>query len=615
MRSGEGVGDEKVRRSGADWSILEKYAENERRLVDERKHELVVGRADEEGDWQSPEEVRRDFEREKSERTPSKLRKLGRAVLGVLGVEFSGSKEQQNREAMARALEEREDELVEGEMGEIEAELAENVQEILEEEKAERTKEEAERAEAETWEADRENRERDLLEGMEWYRRERKGELERERAQESFERELNKKLTKVEEIREQAEAGNPEVGKRVMDYMGQEVEVFDLKGLPYVILTHAVDYRMAGKDISNRRELAEAAVKYPEIWARNREMVKVAVDSTKRMDADTLSTSYANSESNIDTRMGARQHERAYLCYGFDHTEGDAVLKAVVGDAGTPEKMQDTDVNGDSLDFFERAEGSARVDNYNEVALRRYLENGEARKPDYIVTENGYITEAMLKHAAFFKVPIINIERSYYDEKFHERAEKILQTVDEKSDFREVEEAVSEIAKMGEYRGDMMIAEQVDGGVWTDWQRAMKERIGQIVGLSEQGKVGLVELLELEVEKRLDFVQDELDLETEKCQKLTEKGEEYQFQSDWLKDFKVKVYADGKEFSQGGVRDVATGEKGWADVKMTMKRDGREIKTQVFEQDEPGGRYDSLAAKALEYLKAVWGNREAIDKG
>lgn len=609
---GGGVGP-----SGADWSVLERYAKEEQARVEAYKNELVTGRPDEDGNWQSPEEVRQDFLQEKSEREPSVLRKLGRMVLETVNFELVGSQVQRNREAMAKALEEHDDELVEREMAKVEAGLAENVQGILAENEVVREAEDKRRLEAEAWENDRENRERDLAEGMEMWRNEKHEKVGRERAQEILERKLDERLTKVEGIREQAEAGNPEVGRRTLDYMGKEVEVFDLKGLPFAMLSHAVDYRLSGKDYVDRDKMAKIVVEHPEVWARNRESIKEATDGTEKLNAETLSTSYTNSESNIDNRMGptSADGELVLLCYGFDHVGGNSVLKVSVGDAMTPEKLDDTEINEDSLNFLEEAEGSGRSGSYNEVALRRYLENGEARKPDYIIAENGKITDAMLKHAAYFGVPILNIERPYYSEKFAERVEGILGTVDDESSFREVENAVGEIGGMADYVRSMRTVELYGGGNEQSWWEMKEDEIARQPFLDDETKGKMMHLLELEAEKRLEFVEQKLGDEAEQYQEAVEGGRKHEFQSDFLEDFRVEVYADGKRFSENGVEDgvkMMNGDR--VDISMKMKKDGREIKTFVYLDGEGNNKEqrDSLALRALEYLKARWQYQEMV---
>lgn len=540
---------------GADWSILQKYAEDERRRIDEYRHNLVSG-VYEDGNWQTPEEVRQVFEQEKSERTPSAFRRLGRAVLKMVNLETARSRTEQNREAMAQAL-----------------------------------------------------REQDLAEGMEEWRQERANMLRRERVQEILEKEFNEKLTRVEGIREQAEAGNPEVERRVLNYMGGEVEVLDLKGLPFALLNHDVEYQGSGKRNFGVENAVDRLVENPELWIRRRDEVTDANNGELR--AITLSTSYINSESNIDTRAGTVvEGEHPELCYGFDHVEPGSLLDLAETDVGMAGYTDVVLADEHRIDFFREVEGSDRNGGYNEVALRRYGERGESRKPDCIIAENGQITEEMLKHAQFFGVPIINIERSYYEEKFAGKVKDVLRGVGEDDDLSEVETAIGKIGSLAGYTTLMKPIVNYGGDREEKWLRARGEKImNETERLDIEDKRKMLELLAMEAEKRVEFIGDELEIEEKKCQEKTEKGEVYRFLSEVLEDFKVSI-EDRKtrrrlsRYEEGNEEDL------WmVEVEMTMKESGKKILTRIY-RDEEGGVFDEVMPKALRYLQAQWRNEE-----
>lgn len=98
---------------------------------------------------------------------------------------------------------------------------------------------------------------------------------------------------------------------------------------------------------------------------------------------------------------------------------GGSLINAGEGDLRTPQMVgrdwMGSGINENNLNIWdELVDNIPKWGGYNEIVLRRFAENGKAKPPDYLVIENGEISDDIKHHAAVFGVPIINVERKYY---------------------------------------------------------------------------------------------------------------------------------------------------------------------------------------------------------
>ena len=108
-----------------------------------------------------------------------------------------------------------------------------------------------------------------------------------------------------------------------------------------------------------------------------------------------------------------------YIVHGWDHVDAGSIIGVGDFDLRTPQHVDKDAIGaislgGGHLDIWDQLENSYGG-GYNEVAMWRYKDNGAAKPPDYLVIENGRMSDAIKYHAATFGVPIINVERRYYD--------------------------------------------------------------------------------------------------------------------------------------------------------------------------------------------------------
>ncbi len=344
---------------------------------------------------------------ERLEKFGEKLKRfLGREELRGIGERAVRFKNKEEERRFFREAEEEEERLVK------------------EEEKRKREREEEERKKR--LEAkEREELERDFLRGMDEYRlgkfgvaeesdgKLRKvgdGVIHRERVQEVSERAFNEALTPMEEIEAYAASGDERVSEREVEVEGEKVKVYDLKGLPIRFLAHAIDFKGNGEE-TNRigGVMAGRLQRDPSLWMRKKGEVE---PNPQDGDSDCISLSYIDSEVNmLRLSSGGRYFN---LKYGFDHVLPDSILQVRAYDGATVRNIGEAKTFLRSSDVYMPEELAERTDLYNEVQIRRFDEEGKPRKPDFMVVNDGRGMETILKHAAYFKVPVINIETRAY---------------------------------------------------------------------------------------------------------------------------------------------------------------------------------------------------------
>lgn len=252
----------------------------------------------------------------------------------------------------------------------------------------------------------------------------------RQRAQEIVEREINSRLLTVDTLEEETLAGDSGVSIRSIPYGDKDVKVYDLRGFPYALLTTAIDFKAYnGNAIRGEGgvvpgiETARAVRENPALWVLRRDEVEKS-GSIRKIEPNvsladarsvTIHASYSDSGKLHNGRRG-NSGESVPLTYGFSKVTGDRIIAIYDNDGGTS-NMEGDDMThiSDPAISMGRLENLAPGAGYNEITMRRYSENGMPMLPDYIVAEDGIITEAMLKHAAYFGIPIVNIENKYYD--------------------------------------------------------------------------------------------------------------------------------------------------------------------------------------------------------
>lgn len=330
--------------------------------------------------------------------------------------------------------------------------------------------------------------------------------LRMQRIQEIVERDLNSRLLKADALEVETLAENPGIQKCFAEFEGAQIPVYDLRGIPFMMLSTTIDYRSATEPGKIGTETYRAVMKDPAVWDRRRHIVeKESGFGMRRADAygDTISASYYNSERNLDS------HVSGDLMYGFEKVEGDAIVSITDGDGATVNTIGKGETSLTDPNALQLLEGAEGTQSYNEVLLRRYSENGVARRPDYIIIEDGRMTEAALRHAKFYDIPIVNIERSIYQEKAERRGRELLDSISENDSYPELDKKLEELLSMSSYK----------------WRVRTLRGIGRSYDIPQMmpGYTGplyqqCLEVAKLEQRKRLEFVKQVLLEEIERME-------------------------------------------------------------------------------------------------
>lgn len=537
--------------------ISENYDKQERPRIDKIKAGL--------SDYKMMNEARR---KQVSTR-PGLFKQATRFVMDKLGIKTSGSEERRNREAMHIALiEYHEEELLRKKEWEEKQKIEAAQQKEREARKA--AQERIEKAQKEQEELEREMRTaRDIAE------QNKRNRFEKQRIQEIIEQDLNSRLLKVEDLETEAFSNNPEIQKHEMVFEGSEIPVYDLKGLPFAILSHTVDYRNVDNPLDEiGQNTYREVMKNPGVWnERQDKAMEASGFGTRNENArgDTISTSFRDSEKNIDSYVPGE------LIYGFEQVSADSIISISNGDGGTSNMAGRSETNLSDPNILDQITGVNGTSIYNEVLLRRYSENGVPKSPDYIIT-NGTVSETALKHAKFFNIPIINIDRTAYEKKIEKHGEELLDSINEKNDYLELNQKLEELLSMSKYKNRYRsldsIGRKFDIPTLSYGATALEER--------------LFEVSKLEQQKRLNFIEGILENYISKIEQATRENK-LAPEPDQIKNLNIVVSDVGRQLRSTENSDIhdsfrsVAGNCNSIEISFTMKDGSRTLKTNIYD--------------------------------
>jgi hypothetical protein len=360
-----------------------------------------------------------------------------------------------------------------------------------------------------------------------------------------------------------------------MVFEGSEIPVYDLKGLPFAILSHTVDYRNIDNPLDEiGQNTYREVMKNPGVWnERQDKAMEASGFGTRNENArgDTISTSFRDSEKNIDSYVFGE------LIYGFEQVSADSIISISNGDGGTSNMAGRSETNLSDPNILDQITGVNGTSIYNEVLLRRYSENGIPKSPDYIIT-NGTISETALKHAKFFNIPIINIDRVAYEKKIEKHGEELLDSINEKNNYLELNQKLEELLSMSKYKNRYRsldsIGRKFDIPTLPYGATALEER--------------LFEVSKLEQQKRLDFIEGILENYISEIERATRENK-LAPEPDQIKNLNIVVSDVGRQLrstensdTHDGFRSVA-GNCNNIEISFTMKDGSRTLKTNIYD--------------------------------
>lgn len=559
------------------------------------------------------------YERKQVASQPNTLTKTARLIAHKLGLETKRGKERREQEAIHIALDEyREEEATRRKALE---ERRKALEERKKAEALERAKRDAE-YKAEMAKIEKRALARDMETARSVFDYNKHNKFGKQRIQEIVERGLNSRLLTVDGLEMEVISENPEIQKRSISFEDADIPVYDLKGFPFSFLSTTIDYRNANKPGEIGTETFEKILEDPSIWTERRdEAEKASGFGTRNSDArgDTISTSYWNSERNIDSRVPGN------LIYGFESVRADSIISASNGDGATNNMAGGAKTTLSSPNVIERLEGADGTHGYNEILLRRYTENGMPKKPDYIITENGKITEESLRHAKYFDIPIVNIDRSVYAEKTEKRGEELLASINEDDAYEEIDEKIAELLSISKYKKAYRRLE----GIGRNYD------IPHLINPTPLEKRCL-EISQMEQLKRLEFIKNALEEATDNIESATEKGLEMEQSFPKFESFDIYIIdvrdqlwrtesSDQKDSSYS-----APGNCNSINIDFRLKGSSRHVTTNVYDgariykaeeasnqtkedmQNGDSSYYEALEPTVLKYFEAVRKNQQLI---
>ena len=544
-------------------TLSDKYDINERPRVDRLKSNLY-----------SDSGKITEYERKQSASEPNIFKKAVRLITDKLGMKTKRGEELRDREAMRIALTEyREEDARRRAYEERER------KDILEKERREAAKKAAQEADKASQE--RKDLESAMLLARDHFDRRKRERFKKQRVQEIVERYLNARLLTTDNLEAEVLSENPEIQTQSVLFDGVQIPVYNLKGLSFSILSTTVDYRkpndmMNGSLFDIGKETYKKVLANPAIWGERREDAEKSDGfGTRNRNArgDTICTSYWNSDRNIYS------HVTGDLIYGFERVGPDSIISVFNRDGGTGNMDGRNETDLSDPDEIRNLEGADGNFGYNEILLRRYSENGIPKKPDYIITENDKITEAALRHAKYFGIPIVNIDRASYTAKAEKKGEEIINSISEKDNYLDLDNKLKELLSIAEYKVYFHQLENVGRNFDTTFIPPDADPI----------KKQCLEIAKIEQLKRIDFIKTTLEEAIDKI-KMDKRGKmdlSQVFSQFALFDISIQdvhnqtrsmVYHDEKDSSYS-----APGNCNFINVEFRLKGSSRTVKTTIYD--------------------------------
>lgn len=511
------------------------------------------------------------------ELTPTRAQKVGRVLLEMMGLKLE--KVELSRDKAARYVAREE----------MREESRRTATEAAERSRIENERREAE-AREEQAERERKSLENAMADARDYFNSHRKERLQNQRAQELLERKLNEQLLTIDKLEEEVLSENPDVEKSSVSYGDSEIPVYTLHGLSVKMLTHTVDYRRLNKPGEIGTETYKKVMEDPSVWDTRRDIAEQEEGfGTREGNArgDTISTSYTNSERNFDSRMSGE------LTYGFSHVDGDSVVYIANGDGGTSNMAGTSEAKITDPDEIDTLEGAQSTSIYNEILLRRYSENGMPKRPDYIVVENGIITETVLKHAKYFNIPIVNLDTVEYNERLKKRGEEIMESFSEEDSYQDIDGKYSELLSNSYYK------------TYVRNLSATGRAIDIPATPASSYEERCTEVSKFEFEKRIEFIVETLQKYIEEIRAATSRGERAPKCPDGLRIFEAHIIDahNGKWQTENGEIDYdsikAPSNCSSIVINMSLKGSSRITETCVYDGEHP---YDVETALKHGYL-------------
>lgn len=448
--------------------------------------------------------------------------------------------------------------------------------------------------------------------------------IQNQRAQEIVEREFNARLISVEKLDEMITLGEDGIDKRSIEYDDAVIPVYDLKGVPFSLLSTTIDYKSVWSSDSGAigAKTYRRVMEDPSLWAERRdEAEKEEGFLTEQSDTrgDTISASFTDSGTNIGSNVDGR------LIYGFDSVNADSIIRVYYADGVTSNTIgkTDTKVSEDQIGIVSRLNGPG----YNEIHLRRYDERGEPKKPSFIVVFNNDISEESKKHAAFWKIPIINIDQSVYMEKLKKEGDEIIESLDEGDDYLTIYKKIKSLRSMAPFKYKLdPIMEIGSARASHDIARESSDLIRYYPDFEN-----LKGIRELECRKCISFVKEALEEETQKINDMTMRGEVVSEPEEMprFKSIDIVLRAGGsvdkeRKSGIGNNKSITISPHGIIEVRFIMKGEDEERALDIHDGENSSytsdGKeykgdstyYDELGPVVRRYFEAYRKNQELL---
>jgi hypothetical protein len=219
-----------------------------------------------------------------------------------------------------------------------------------------------------------------------------------------------------------------------------------------------------------------------------------------------------------------------------------------------------------------------------------------------VIIKDGRASDVILQHAAFFNIPIVNIETKYYKEQEAVRLGELIDSIDENSSYEEIRQVFERCTS------SYLVGESAERKLIGQWDEHPHKGFYYNEELTQKVET----FAKFEAEKRVEFMKQKLQQAIEDMRVATAKGEHLPF-TRGIEKVEKQTYGEG----WSGVA------KHRLDIAIRLELQQPRIEAEIYDGDNPSELnsipyegansrdYNELAPIVEEYLEALEKNKIA----
>ena len=214
---------------------------------------------------------------------------------------------------------------------------------------------------------------------------------------ESVTRQYSEFLTKIDDLNKDPTTNTDEYVTK----NGKTIKRYHLNGTDFAFLSHTVGIGIPNSNLITSQNIRNEI----SLWG-----------STKTGQANNQISCSLITADHISHAVHSREIQVPQVMLGFTTLEDGQLIRAKPGDTCfVVEKDHLAKPNEGNLRSVKDVLNTGNDGKmYNEVVITRYTQNGQTRKPDFIITFDGQMNDRIDQAIDYFNIPIINFNTEAY---------------------------------------------------------------------------------------------------------------------------------------------------------------------------------------------------------